>query len=122
MTKRKRWRTTEAIQERVKELRRQQTPAEQRLWARLRGKQVPGFKFRRRHPIGRFTVDFCCARAKLVVEIDGGSHAARAGYDDSRTAYLEERGYTVIRFTNEQVHRRLDAVLDEIVRVLNDLA
>jgi very-short-patch-repair endonuclease len=122
MINRKRWRTTEALQERAKELRREQTPTEQRLWAKLRSKQLLGFKFRRQHPIGRFVVDFCCARNKLVIEIDGGSHAAQVEYDDSRTAYLEERGYTVICFTNEQVQRQFDAVLDEIARVLNNLA
>jgi very-short-patch-repair endonuclease len=121
MTNHKRWRTTEAIQQRAKELRREQTPAEQKLWARLRGKQLLGFKFRRQHPIGRFIVDFCCTRPKLVIEIDGDSHASQVEYDGSRTAHLEGLGYTVVRFTNEQVHRRLDAILDEIARTLDGL-
>jgi very-short-patch-repair endonuclease len=121
MGNRKRWRTTEVVQERARELRRQQTPAERKLWARLRGKKLLGFKFRRQHPIGRFIVDFCCAQAKLVVEIDGDSHASQVEYDDSRTAHLEGHGYTVLRFTNEQVHRHLDAILDEIARVLDDV-
>jgi very-short-patch-repair endonuclease len=119
MTNHKRWRTTKAIQRRAKELRCEQTPAEQKLWARLRGRQLRGFKFRRQHPIGRFVVDFCCARAKLVVEVDGDSHASQIEYDDSRTAHLEECVYTVIRFTNRQVLGQIDAVLDEIARVLN---
>jgi len=121
MTNHKRWRASEAIQQRTKELRREQTPAEQKLWARLRGKQLLGFKSRRQHPIGRFIVDFCCARSKLVIEIDGDSHAVQVEYDDSRTAHLEEIGYTVVRFTNEQVHRHLDAVLTEIVQILDRL-
>jgi very-short-patch-repair endonuclease len=121
MTKPKRWRTTEAIQRRAKELRREQTPAEQKLWAKLRGKQLLGFKFRRQHPIDRFIVDFCCTRPKLVVEIDGDSHTSQAEYDDSRTAHLEELGYTVIRFTNRQVYRQLDVVLDEIAWTLDNL-
>jgi very-short-patch-repair endonuclease len=122
MTNHKRWRTTEAVQRRAKELRREQTPAEQNLWARLRGKQLLGFKFRRQHPIDRFIVDFCCVRPKLVIEIDGDGHALQGEYDDSRTAYLEELGYTVIRFTNRQAHGHLDAVLEEIARHLDNLA
>ena len=116
MTQHKRWRTTEAIQQRAKELRRNLTPAERELWARLRGKQLYGLRFRRQHPIDRFIVDFCCVARNLVVEIDGHSHGSQAGYDQARTACLEDRGYRVIRFTNEQVRRHLDAVLDEIAR------
>ena len=110
------WRTTEAIQERARELRRDQTPAERELWARLRGKQLCGLKFRRQHPIGRCIVDFCCVASKLVIEVDGDSHAFQEEYDSARTAYLEERGYRVIRFTNQQVHRQLDDVLAEVAR------
>jgi very-short-patch-repair endonuclease len=116
MTQRKRWRTTEAVQQRARELRREQTPAERRLWARLRRKQLYGLRFRRQHPIGSFIVDFCCVAHKLVVEIDGHSHGAQVEYDETRTAWLEERGYKVVRFTNDQVHRHLDAVLAEIAR------
>jgi very-short-patch-repair endonuclease len=113
---RKRWRTTEAIQQRAKELRRDQTPAERKLWAGLRGKQLSGLKFRRQHPIGRCIVDFCCLAHKLVIEIDGDSHAFQVEYDHACTAYLEERGYTVIRFTNDQFHRQFNNVLTEIAR------
>ena len=116
MTQRKRWRTTEAIQQRARELRREQTPAEQKLWTRLRRKQLYGLKFRRQHPIGPFIVDFCCVAHKLVVEIDGPSHDAQAEYDEARTARLVEQGYKVVRFTNEQVQHHLDAVLAEIAR------
>ena len=116
MTQRRRWRTTEAVQQRARELRKEQTPAEQKLWARLRRKQLHGLRFRRQHPIGPFIVDFCCVAHKLVVEIDGHSHAEQIEYDEARTARLEEQGYKVVRFNNEQVHRHLDAVLTEIAR------
>ena len=116
MTQRRRWRTTEAIQQRARDLRREQTPAERKLWARLRRKQFYGLKFRRQHPIGPFIVDFCCVAHKLIVEIDGPSHNAQLEYDEARTARLEEQGYKVVRYTNEQVHRHLDAVLAEIAR------
>ena len=116
MTRYRRWRTTEAVRQRAKELRREQTSAEKMLWARLRRRQLYGLKFRRQHPIGTFIVDFCCIEEKLAVEIDGDSHAGQDEYDRHRTLWLEERGYKVIRFTNEDVHQRLDAVLNSIAR------
>jgi very-short-patch-repair endonuclease len=121
MARHRRWRATAAAQARARELRKRQTPAERALWSRLRKKQLLGYKFRRQHPIGCFIVDFCCARVKLVVEIDGESHASQVEYDDSRTAHLEEQGYIVIRFTNDQVLRHSSAVLGEITRVLGEL-
>ena len=116
MTQHKRLRTTATIQECAKQLRQEQTPAEQKLWSRLRRKQLHRLKFRRQHPIGRFVVDFCCASQALVVEVDGDSHSAQVETDQERTAWLEDRGYRVIRFTNRQVERQIDAVLDEIAR------
>ncbi len=115
MTKsRQRMRTTAVIQERAKELRHQQTPAEARLWRHLRSKQLYGLKFRRQHPIGRFIVDFYCAVHKLVVELDGDSHVDQQTYDQARTQWLEDRGRRVIRFTNSQVYHQLSAVLEAI--------
>ena len=111
-----RWRTTATIQERAKQLRREQTPAERKLWSRLRRKQLNGLRFRRQHPIGRYIVDFCCVSQALVVEIDGDTHSVQEQYDQERTAWLEDRGYRVIRFTNRQVERQIDAVLDAIAR------
>ena len=116
MTQQQRWRTTAAIQDRARELRREQTPAERKLWSRLRRKQIYGLKFRRQHPIGRFIVDFCCVPQTLVIEVDGDSHSVQGEYDRERTAWLEDRGYRVIRFTNRQVERQIDAVLDRIAR------
>src|SRR4051794_22135472 len=88
---------------RAREMRHEQTPAEQKLWAVVRGKQLYGHKFRRQHPIGRFIADFYCAEARLVIELDGESHAAQQEYDAIRTAYLQAQGYRVIRFTNQAV-------------------
>ena len=116
MTNRKRWRTTAGIQNRAKELRREQTPAEQKFWAHLRRKQLYGLKFRRQYPIGRFIADFCCVSERFVVELDGDSHSQQEEYDQERAAWLEDRGYRVIRFANRQVERQLDAVLAEIAR------
>ena len=90
--------------QRAKELRREQTSAETKLWYVLRNRQLGGYKFRRQQPLGKFIVDFICKSAKLVIEIDGDSHAEQVAYDRSRTKWLEERGYEVVRYTNDDVH------------------
>lgn len=97
------------------ELRQPQTPAESKLWARLRDRRLGGFKFRRQHPLGCFVVDFYCAVRRLVVEIDGDSHAEQVEHDAARTEWLEEHGCRVIRFTNREVCNQLDAVLEAIL-------
>ena len=116
MVRRRRWRTTEAMQEQARQLRREQTPAERKLWARLRQRQIYGLRFRRQHPIGRFIVDFCCISHKLVIEIDGRTHDAQMAYDQARAELLQGQGYKVVRFTNSEVEREMDGVLAEIVR------
>ena len=106
----------------ARELRQPQTPAEIKLWSRLRDRQLDGLKIRRQQPIDRFIIDFYCAEAKLCIEtacpassgIDGDSHADQVEYDQARTAYLNECGYTVIRFTNREVFKELDAVAQSI--------
>jgi very-short-patch-repair endonuclease len=103
------------ILQRARELRQPLTPAEQRLWAALRDRRLEGYKFRRQHPIDRFIVDFFCHECALAVEVDGNSHVTQAEYDQARTEWLNEHGYTVIRFTNEDVLKRLHAVLEAIL-------
>lgn len=100
----------------AREMRHPQTPAEATLWRALRNRRT-GFKFRRQHPIYRFIVDFYCAQAKILIEIDGESHLEldQQEYDKLRTEYLEELGYRVIRFTNDDVRYNFDAVVAEIV-------
>ena len=88
--------------------------AEKLLWERLRGRQLDGLKFRRQHPIGQCIVDFCCAEARLIVELDGGIHAVQRAWDAERTGMLEAQGYRVIRFGNEAAIGDIDAVLAEI--------
>ena len=95
-------------------LRRNQTPAERALWQHLRRKQLGGLRFRRQHPIGRFVVDFYCPARRLVIEVDGESHAYQAEYDVSRTAWLEMQGYHILRFTNADVRENINAVLAAI--------
>jgi len=108
----------------ARELRQPQTPAEQKLWSRLRNRQLNGLKFRRQHPIDRFIIDFYCDEAKLCIEIDGDSHAEQIEYDQARTTYLNELGYAVIRFANREVFNQCEEVLQQIaeecVRIVED--
>jgi very-short-patch-repair endonuclease len=90
------------------------TDAELRLWLRLRGEQVDGYRFRRQVPIGPYVVDFVCRKASLVIEVDGGQHAGEEARDAERTARLESRGYRVIRFWNADVLQEPDGVLATI--------
>ncbi|MGH2522239.1 MAG: endonuclease domain-containing protein [Anaerolineales bacterium] len=101
--------------QRARDMRHPLTPAEVKVWARVRNSQL-GFKIRRQHPLFRFIADFYCAKAKLLIEIDGDTHAEsdQAEYDAARTAWLEARGYRVIRFQNDDVHHNLEAVLQAI--------
>jgi very-short-patch-repair endonuclease len=108
---------TEAL-ERVRELRREMTPAERRLWSRLRTRRLGGFKFKRQEWVGPFIADFYCWEAKLIVEVDGTQHADRDDYDCARTAYLKREGFRVVRFWNNQVTDELEGVLAAILAIL----
>jgi len=87
-----------------KALRVDSTGAEAKLWSHLRNRGLGDAKFRRQHPIGNYIVDFCCAAGLLVVELDGVHHLEpeQAYRDEGRTAYLEEQGLRVLRFSNHQ--------------------
>lgn len=102
---------------RRRDLRHNMPEPERRLWNRLRGKQL-GVKFRRQHGIGPYIADFYCPERKLVIELDGDSHASAEAqqYDAKRNAYMNSVGLTVLRFTNSQVMTELDAVVDVIFR------
>jgi len=104
-----------ALIQRSRDFRHPLTPTEAKVWQAVRGRQL-GFKIRRQHPIERFIVDFYCAEANLVIEIDGDSHVPpdQASYDTERTRWLEERGYRVIRFIAQQVEEDLVGVVEEI--------
>ena len=107
--------TTPEIEAAARRLRRNMTPAEQKLWGALRGKKLGGLKFRAQHPVGPFILDFYCPARKLVIEVDGGVHEKQADYDESRTQQLEAYGYRVIRFRNEEVLEDLPSVLKQIL-------
>jgi very-short-patch-repair endonuclease len=109
-------RTYAIITQRAKELRHEMTTAEKLLWSKLRAHRLDGLHIRRQHPIDRFIADFYCAPSKLVIEVDGDVHAEleQVTYDAEREAWLVANGYQVIRFTNEDVLRRLSGVLEAI--------
>ncbi len=107
-------RTTPQGYKHARALRRNMTPYERKLWARLRGGQIEGLRFRRQHAIGNTIVDFCAIREKLIIEIDGSHHTEQAEYDEGRTEFLESQGYRVLRFWNSQVERELDGVIQVI--------
>lgn len=93
------------------------TDAEQRLWSRLRRKQILGVQFYRQKPIGHYIVDFYAPRVHLVLEADGSQHAATSGreYDELRTAFLQTQGLTVIRFSNAEILGNLEGVMERIM-------
>jgi very-short-patch-repair endonuclease len=101
-------------------LRKNQTHAEALLWYRLRDRRLGGHKFRRQLPIGPFIADFVCMSARLIVEVDGGQHAERRDYDEVRRRYLMERGFRVIRFWNNDVLQRADAVLESVLAAVEE--
>ena len=105
--------------EEAKRMRKEPTEAEAALWELLRDKKL-GDKFRRQHLIDDFIVDFVCLSKNLVIEVDGGYHndLTQKEYDEQRTLFLNEKGFRVIRFTNEEVLGNTEAVLKEIKKVL----
>jgi very-short-patch-repair endonuclease len=102
----------------AKAMRSQPTGPEARLWYHLRAKRLNGMKFSNQVLIGPYTVDFAARSLKLVIELDGDSHAAQERYDARRTAWLQQQGYRVIRFTNSDVMTNEAAVLQAIVDAL----
>jgi len=104
----------------ARNLRSEETKAERTLWSRLRNRQLEGAKFRRQQPLGAYIVDFVTFEHRLVVEIDGGQHGAAEARerDASRTAWLQENGYRILRFWNNDVLGNMDGVLERIREAL----
>lgn len=94
------------------------TDAEQKLWSVLRDAQLNGFRFRRQEPIRPYVADFVCRRAMLIIEIDGWQHGLTPERDQQRTRSLEARGFTVLRFWNNEVLENVDGVVAAILAAL----
>jgi very-short-patch-repair endonuclease len=112
----------ETLRDRARRLRADPTAEERKLWQHLKAKRLGGFRFRRQHPIGPYFADFCCITRQVIVELDGSQHADEDAErkDVLRTAFLNERGYRVMRFWNDQVIGEIENVLEAIRLALMD--
>jgi very-short-patch-repair endonuclease len=117
-----RFNRTPSKTKRARELRVNTTLPERRLWARLRGAQMEGLSFRRQHPVGPYILDFYCPTAKVAIELDGDQHGTDAAlaYDAARTRFINGKGIRVIRFSNYDLMKNFDAVLEAIYRAVKE--
>jgi len=97
----------------ARRLRKNSTPAEQRLWRCLRSRSLHGFKFVRQEPIGPYVVDFVCREKRLIIEVDGSQHA-ESKRDAARDQWLVDRRYRVLRFWNNEVLGNIEGVWNVI--------
>ena len=105
-----------------RQLRKHMPKAEAAIWPKLRGGQISGHRFRRQYSVGRYVIDFYSPSLKLAVEIDGDSHfnEEAQGYDQIREAFIGSLGIRFLRFTNEEVYRNLDGVLESILQAAQE--
>ena len=104
------------LKELSRELRKNMTDAEKLIWSKIRRKQLKGYQFYRQKNIGNYIVDFYCPAAKLIVEIDGGQHYSKEGTekDKVRDNYVLRLGFTVLRFSDREVFKNINGVLERI--------
>ena len=100
----------------ARELRKNQTDTEKKIWGYLRSKQMNSLKFRRQQPIGQYIVDFVCFDIRLIIELDGSQHIKEKEMDEERDHWLKTQGFTVLRFWNNDVMKNTAGVLN----VVND--
>jgi len=102
--------------QRCRNLRKNQTDAEKKLWSVIRNRQISGVKFRRQFPVGRYIVDFYCPQYRIGIEADGGHHYVEKGRkrDEGRTQVLNELGVELIRFSDHDILTNIDAVFEVI--------
>lgn len=111
----------EIIRSHAKQLRRELTQEERRLWYLLRSRRFSRYKFRRQHPVGHYILDFACCEARLAIELDGGQHDERYEYDVQRTVWLNKKGWMIMRFWNNELWQNEEAVLERIFKALQML-
>lgn len=111
---------TSADTRRARILRKNTTDTENRLWSRLKQRQIKGYKFRRQFPVGTYIADFVCLEARLIIEVDGGQHAEQREKDELRDKWLVSQNFRVLRFWNNDVLRETDAVVEAIVQALKN--
>ena len=104
------------LKHRSRELRNNMTDAERKLWSKVRRKQIMGRQFYRQKPVGNYIVDFYCPSAKLIIEVDGGQHFQKEqqDYDRVRDEFLMGLGFKVLRFSNLDVLKNIEGVVEMI--------
>ena len=102
---------------RARELRKNSTPQEQKIWNIIKDRKILGLRFVRQYPIGKYIVDFACRKEKIIIEIDGSQHNEDENilYDKERTAFLKSKGYKVIRFWNNDVDNNIDGIYEYLI-------
>lgn len=105
----------------ARNLRKNATIQERRLWNLLKNRQFYNLKFKRQQPIGDYIVDFICKEAKIIIEVDGGQHnePENIEYDKTRTEYLNNLGYKVIRFWNNEIYENIEGVVLRLKEEIN---
>ena len=106
------------LSDRARHMRANPTEPERRLWTMLRDRRMPALKFRRQHVVAPYIVDFVCLERSIIIESDGGQHADDRS-DERRDQYLKQRGFTVLRFWNNDILIELRSVSDAIWAALN---
>ena len=105
-----------SLKKHSQELRKNMTDAETNIWSRIRNGQLQGKQFYRQKIIGNYIVDFYCPKAKLVIELDGGQHYSSEGKEKDRTRdeYMKDIGLKVLRFSDKEVFKNTQGVLERI--------
>ena len=98
----------------ARNLRKNQTVAEQILWYQLRNRRFLNYKFRRQYSVEPYIADFICLELKLIIEIDGSQHYDQFDKDTERTLFLNQRGFKIVRFWNNELFDNLEGVLERI--------
>ena len=106
------------IKFKARELRKNLTVQEKKLWDRIRRRQQNGKHFRKQHPYNIYILDFFCFEANLAIEVEGKIHLRKKEYDEERTRFLESSGLKVLRFKNEDIDTRIDWVIGIINKYL----
>ncbi|KTD37389.1 multidrug efflux protein [Legionella moravica] len=109
------------MQERARNLRKNQTDAAIRMWYYLRNRRLGGYKFVREQVFGHYIADFVCREKKLIIEVDGGQHMAAEAYDQQRTKDLEALGYRVMRVWNNEVFNNIEGVMELVLNLLESV-
>ena len=101
---------TRDARDRARALRRNLTDAERSIWQIVRSCQIDGHRFRRQVPLGRYIADYVCHDARLIIEVDGGQHDRSSPQEVERSRFLQDQGYRILRFWNNEVLSNLDGV------------